>query len=160
LPPEFAEVHHRHAQVMAVEAAQFHAERLKRYPDDYPPRIRGLITDGLVVSATEYARAEYIRGELLGQLMNSFWPHPLLTPATLDPAPPADTTGNPWCNSPWSFLGLPTVSIPLGWSNDGLPLSIQLVGGEYREDCLLARAAWVEHTFRTDGVTKPRPLPL
>jgi Asp-tRNA(Asn)/Glu-tRNA(Gln) amidotransferase A subunit family amidase len=160
LPAEFGEVHHRHAQVMAVEAAGYHAERLKRHPDDYPPRIRGLVMDGLVISATEYAQADYIRRELQGQLMNSWSPHPLLTPATLTPAPPAETTGNPWCNSPWSFLGLPTVSIPLGWSGDGLPLSVQLVGGEYREDYLLARAAWVEHVFRLDKASETRPLPL
>ncbi len=160
LPPEFAEVHHRHAQVMAVEAAQFHAERLKRWPEDYPPRIRELITDGMLVSATEYAQADYVRRELQGPLMHSFCPHPLLTPATLDPAPAADTTGNPWCNSPWSFLGLPTVSLPLGWSSDGLPLSIQLVGAEYREDYLLARAAWVEHVFRLDNALETRAVPL
>jgi Asp-tRNA(Asn)/Glu-tRNA(Gln) amidotransferase A subunit family amidase len=160
LPPEFGEIHHRHRQVMALEAAETHADRLRRHPDDYPPRIRGLITDGLVVSATELGRAEYIRRELEGVLSDAFWPHPLLTPATLGPAPTPETTGDPWCNSPWSFLGLPTVSVPLGWSSDGLPLAVQFVGGEYREDYLLARAAWVERVFRMDGVTEDRPLPL
>jgi Asp-tRNA(Asn)/Glu-tRNA(Gln) amidotransferase A subunit family amidase len=160
LPPEFAETHLRHGQVMAFEAAGYHADRLRQHHDDYPPRIRSLITDGLIISAREIANAGYIRGELQGQLMDSFWPHPLLTPATLDPAPLADTTGNPWCNSPWSFLGLPTVSIPLGWSGDGLPLSVQLVGGEFREDYLLARAAWMEHVFQLDKASETRPLPL
>ena len=160
LPPEFTEVHYRHRQVMAVEAAGTHADRLRRRPDDYPPKIRELVADGLLVSAAELGQAEYVRRELEGQLSDAFWPHPLLTPATTDPAPTPETTGNPWCNSPWSFLGLPAVSLPLGWSADGLPLSIQLVGGQYREDYLLARAAWVEDVFQRDKALKPRPLPL
>jgi Asp-tRNA(Asn)/Glu-tRNA(Gln) amidotransferase A subunit family amidase len=145
---------------MAVEAAGVHAERLRRRPDDYPPRIRELITEGLLVSATEQGQTERIQCDLQVSLTALCLPHPLLTPATLSAAPPAETTGDPWCNSPWSFLGLPTVSVPLGWTTDGLPLCIQLVGAEWREDYLLARAAWVEEVFRRDNVTKPRPLPL
>ena len=101
-----------------------------------------------------------LRGDLSYRLRKTFWPEPLLVPATTSPAPTPETTGDPWCNSPWSFLGLPVVSLPLGWSSDGLPLAIQLVGGDHKEDYLLAWAAWVEEVFRLDNVLKPRPLPL
>jgi aspartyl-tRNA(Asn)/glutamyl-tRNA(Gln) amidotransferase subunit A len=68
----------------------------------------------------------------------------LLTPATRGPAPDAATTGDPAFNSPWSYTGLPTVSVPAGWSSDGLPLSIQLVGPPWQEAEVLAAAAWCE----------------
>ena len=53
----------------------------------------------------------------------------LVTPAAPGPGPDPSTTGNPAFNSPWSLLGLPTVSFPIGFSADGLPLAVQLVGG-------------------------------
>ncbi len=160
LPPEFSQVRHRHWQLMAVEAAETHGDRIRRRPDDYPPKIRELIADGLLVSRDEYSTAVQLRGDLSYRLRKTFWPEPLLVPATTSPAPTPETTGDPWCNSPWSFLGLPVVSLPLGWSSDGLPLAIQLVGGYHKEDYLLAWAAWVEEVFRLDNVLKPRPLPL
>ena len=68
----------------------------------------------------------------------------LLCPATTGPAPLADTTGNPAFNSPWSYTGLPTISIQTGYFADGLPLAIQLVAGPNREDLLFSVAAWCE----------------
>lgn len=71
----------------------------------------------------------------------------LLVPATTSPAPSAETTGDPAFNSPWSYTGFPTVSIPSGWSPAGLPLAIQLVGRPRSEFELLATAAWCESAF-------------
>lgn len=149
LPPLFADVHRGHRRVMAFGAAKTHADRFARHPDDYPPRIRGLIEEGLGVTFDELYEIELLQIRLHEQFDLGF-PHPLLTPATLDPAPGPDTTGDAWCNSPWSLLGVPTVSLPLGRTADGLPLAVQLVGGENREDALLARAAWLEQVYRLD----------
>ncbi len=68
----------------------------------------------------------------------------LLCPATTIPAPLADTTGDPAFNSPWSYTGLPTISLQTGYFVDGLPLAIQLVAGPHREDLLFSVAAWCE----------------
>jgi Asp-tRNA(Asn)/Glu-tRNA(Gln) amidotransferase A subunit family amidase len=68
----------------------------------------------------------------------------LLTSATTTPAPSAETTGNPAFNSPWSYTGLPTVSVPAGRAADGLPLSIQLIGRAWDEATVFAAAAWCE----------------
>ena len=74
----------------------------------------------------------------------------LLTPATNCPAPSADSTGDPVFNSPWSYVGLPTVSFPVGLSPDGLPLAVQLVGRRWDEPGLLAAAAWCEDVLNVD----------
>ena len=39
----------------------------------------------------------------------------LMCPATTGPAPLAHTTGDPAFNSPWSYTGLPTISIQTGY---------------------------------------------
>src|SRR5207248_9036004 len=107
----------------AVEAAAYHRERIARHPDDYPPRITDLIRDGLETPAHVYRAALDLQRSLFRQT-----PFELLVPATTGTAPTAETTGSPLFNSPWSFLGVPVVSLPMAWSPDGLPLGVQLVG--------------------------------
>src|SRR5262249_29652169 len=127
-PAPFSEVIERHHVIMAVEAAEFHETRLRRHPDDYPPRITALIEEGLQTSATEYVRSLHQKDVLTDALVEQLElsaAHLFLTPATIGPPPPADTTGNPAFNSPWSYTGLPVVSFPIGWTADGLPLCAQ-----------------------------------
>jgi Asp-tRNA(Asn)/Glu-tRNA(Gln) amidotransferase A subunit family amidase len=159
LPAGFADVHRLHRLMMAVEAAQVHAARLARHPEDYPPRIRTLIEEGLRATAVEYREARLFRDYQDDDCANLFWPEPLLMPATIDLPPTPETTGDPWCNSPWSFLGVPTVSVPLGWSDDGLPMAVQYVGASWHEDGLLATAARVERVFVEQMKLCPRRLP-
>lgn len=40
--------------------------------------------------------------------------------------------------------GCPAISIPIRLSQNGLPLSLQLLSANFREDKLLAVAKWVE----------------
>jgi Asp-tRNA(Asn)/Glu-tRNA(Gln) amidotransferase A subunit family amidase len=143
LPAECAEVLARHRTVMAVEGAVFHGQRLRRHPEDYLPNITKLLEEGLACSATEYARCKAHQQHLRDSISFGRF-DALLTPATTCPAPDRATTGDPAFNSPWSYTGLPTVSLPVGRSPDGLPLSIQLVGRPFDEHTLLAAAAWCE----------------
>jgi aspartyl-tRNA(Asn)/glutamyl-tRNA(Gln) amidotransferase subunit A len=155
LPAGFAELLARHRTVMAVEAAQFHESRLRRHPEDYPPRIRGLLEEGLTCPAPEYARCKEHQRQLSAEMLACFdGVDALLTPATRGPAPDAGSTGDPAFNSPWSYTGLPTVSFLAGWSPEGLPLAVQLVGRPWGEAELLAAAAWCEDVL---GVEKKEP---
>ena len=156
-PAEFAEVTRRHLTVMAVEAAAYHAPRFARHPEDYPPNVTALIHEGLNTPAPEYAACKSHRKQLSARCDGLFGHyHALLTPATTGPAPTADTTGSPAFNSPWSYAGLPTISLPFAWSDDGLPLALQLTGPRFGEAQLFAVAVRWE---REIGFER-RPLPL
>jgi amidase len=48
------------------------------------------------------------------------------------------------CVTPFNLLGLPAISIPFGKSEEGLPVSVQLVGRPYGEELLLALAMELE----------------
>jgi aspartyl-tRNA(Asn)/glutamyl-tRNA(Gln) amidotransferase subunit A len=159
LPPRFSSVHRSHRLIMALEAAQVHGTRFDRHPDDYPPRIRGLIEDGRRVNGIDYREARLARDDLGIECEELFWPNRMLMPATVDLPPASETTGDPWCNSPWSFLGYPTVSVPLGWSGDGLPLAVQVVAAPWHEHHLTATAARLERVFRDEANPCPRRLP-
>jgi aspartyl-tRNA(Asn)/glutamyl-tRNA(Gln) amidotransferase subunit A len=149
-PPPFAEVLPRHRTIMAVEAAEFHEHRFRRHPEDYPPCISALIQEGLDTPATEYVRALHLKDILTDSLVEQLElseAHAFLVPATLGPPPPAETTGDPAFNSPWSFTGLPAVSFPITWTDDGLPLCAQLIGNRFHEEELLRWAAWCEQVI-------------
>jgi aspartyl-tRNA(Asn)/glutamyl-tRNA(Gln) amidotransferase subunit A len=145
LPPSFTEVLKRHRIIMAVEAAAFHETRLKRHPTDYLPNIGKLLREGLACPAPEYARCKEHQQAMRDDAVHWFSNvDVLMTPATTGPAPDKATTGDPAFNSPWSYTGLPAVSLPAGKAPDGLPLSIQLIGRPFGERELLAAASWCE----------------
>ncbi len=156
-PPDWSDAIRFNGLIMAVQAAAYHGPRLKRHPEDYPPRIRELIETGLRTPATEYDAAREAQERIAQTLHSRFdLDEVIASPAATGPAPPADTTGSPVFNAPWSLIGYPTVSLPFAWSPDGLPLGLQLAGKRNREHFPLLAAA---HLERTIGFA-PRPLPL
>jgi amidase len=83
----------------------------------------------------------------------------LLTPTVCEPPPPIDELNelarDPWqllarlaphmaFTEPFSVTGQPAISLPLGWTDSGVPLGIQLVAEIGREDLLLRVAAQLE----------------
>jgi len=141
---------HNHRVILASEAAATHRGLDYANPPAYPARIDELLREGDDVRAVDYLRAckqrkEY-RGVMDGMLR---WADALVTPAALGAAPDPSTTGDPVFNSPWSLLGLPTVSFPIGLSADGLPLAVQLVGRAGFDLALLRTAEWCETVIRS-----------
>lgn len=153
LPASFANIHTHHRRIMAVEAAAYHASRMARHPHDYPPRVSELISEGIACAATDYAAAlaeqTHARTEI--EMMLRVPDLYVVTPATSGPAPGMESTGDPVMNSPWSFTGLPVASLPIGWTEGGLPLSVQLTGAGCSEGSLLAAAAWCEKVVEFPG---------
>ena len=134
--------HHR--CVMAVEIATSQAERLRQSPEQFTVAIKGLIEEGITASPLDYSRALQLQKSLrriaARLITGTIW----LMPAARGAAPTPETTGDPCMNSPWSFLGFPTITIPMALSPDGLPLGLQLVVGPGRDLDLFRVARWCE----------------
>ena len=73
-------------------------------------------------------------------------------PATISLAAPAaapvglNWTGEPACTVHTSYLGIPSISLPL-LRDEGLPLGLQVVGFEHRDADAFATSAWIEKTL-------------
>jgi aspartyl-tRNA(Asn)/glutamyl-tRNA(Gln) amidotransferase subunit A len=133
---------------MAVEALKYHRPRLERHPEEYQPNIRSLLEEGAATSKEEYARCKEHQRRLTLEMEACFADvDVLLTPATRGAAPTPETTGDPAFNSPWSYTGLPTISLPAARGPDGLPLAIQLIGRRWGEGVLFGVAYQCEQVL-------------
>jgi aspartyl-tRNA(Asn)/glutamyl-tRNA(Gln) amidotransferase subunit A len=80
----------------------------------------------------------------------------LVTPSTPTPAPrDLGTTGDARFQSPWTHAGVPTITLPSGLSQAGMPLGLQLIAPALEEERLLRAARWCEAAL---NVTLAPPL--
>src|SRR6185436_14983645 len=55
---------------------------------------------------------------------------------------------------PFNLTGHPAASVPCGFTDNRLPVGLQLIGAWYGEDVILDAAAWMEQA-RPWGATRP-----
>ncbi len=147
MPKSFAGVHKAHRLIMAVDAAAYHRETFSARRAEYGPRISELLDEGLAANAGDYSRALELQFQFrrdVERLIAEQQLDVLLMPAVSNTAPPLDTTGDVSFQAPWSFAGLPVVSLPCEFGDDDLPVAMQLVGTAWNEGPLLAVAKWCE----------------
>jgi amidase len=75
----------------------------------------------------------------------------ILTLPAFGEAPPGlHYTGDAEYCAPWTLLGVPAVTLPVGFGKLGLPLGLQIVA-EYHGDLRLLRVAkWIEAVLNFD----------
>ena len=148
LPPSFNTAHENHLRLMAVGAGEVHGQRYANHREQMGPRIRELVARGLATSTADYAAALEHQQEFQAAMARLFATHNciLAMPSAPTTAPTPETTGDPRFNSPWSYAGLPAITIPCGF-DDGLPIGLQVVGAGQGERELLAAAAWCERAL-------------
>ncbi len=157
LPPSYATVLAAHRLIMKVEAAAFHADMFRTQREQYGPRLRETIEMGLVIPSVDYLRAQRLRSQFQQEIPQMFHDVDiLLTPTTPTPAPrDLRTTGDARFQSPWTHAGVPTITLPIGLSQAGMPLGLQLIAPALEEERLLRAARWCEEAL---NVTLAPPL--
>ena len=160
LPEAFAKSIAEHRAIMSYEAFKIHEYWISRRPEDYPPRITSLIKEGSQVKPEYYISCKNQQKYWKDYFETNLKQHDCyMVPATTTEAPSNETTGDPAFNSPWSFTGLPALSMPCQLSQSGLPLAIQLVAQSNSESKLFQLGKWCEkeinYSYRCpDGLNK------
>jgi aspartyl-tRNA(Asn)/glutamyl-tRNA(Gln) amidotransferase subunit A len=117
---------------------------------------RARIYLGLLTGSADYIQAQRIRSRCRAELAEVFRKVDCLAlPNQAGPAPlvkevgPIDTLYKhvqPEFHGPFNLTGLPTLSVPCGFSQDNLPISLQLVGKPFDElSVLRAGYAYQQH---------------
>ena len=128
-PVDFDELTMMHNRLMAGDAARVHREEFDIHRDGYEVHMAEQIERGRALSQEDYQEA--LDYQLKQRQAVESWlaeDQVMILPATTSPPPGMETTGSPKFNSPWSFLGLPSLSVPKSTSDQGFPLCIQFVG--------------------------------
>lgn len=149
LPASFNEVLAMHRRIMAVDAAEAHRQFFPARRAEFGPRIAELLDEGVNTSSVDYATALRHQVAFRREIAKSFAGfEALLTPAATSTAPGRDTTGDPKFNAPWSYCGLPTVSIPCGLAAGGMPVAAQFIGRLLEEAALFSASARCEDVWK------------
>ena len=140
-----------------AEAADAHRATYPSRADEYGPWFRGWLEQGHSHSAADYARANNLRAACVGALRQTMADIDVLAcPSTARvayPVTPELAYGpipkdrDPWQTRftvPMDYAGLPTISLPCGLSENGLPLSLQFVGHALSEPLLVQAGAAYE----------------
>jgi Asp-tRNA(Asn)/Glu-tRNA(Gln) amidotransferase A subunit family amidase len=144
-PSPFDRILDLHGAIFAGENAHYYGGFLRDRPELLSDKIRARLKDSYDIPARDYIEAlnerEVINDAIEGLLTR--YDAILCLPAT-GPAPRGfETTGDAAFNSPWTYLGVPCVSLPR-LTVDGMPLGVQLVGGRGAEGRLLRTARWLD----------------
>jgi len=140
-----------HRIVQQSEMAQWHEPLYSKYQNKYKPITLEYIKSGFTQNATDYINALEFRNRMRKVFIDSLKSFDVLIMPTASGLPPKDLsrTGDTRFQSPWTFTGLPSIAIPAGLSENGLPQSLQLVSSPYKERKLLNSAKWIESVLGT-----------
>jgi Asp-tRNA(Asn)/Glu-tRNA(Gln) amidotransferase A subunit family amidase len=138
--------------ILASEAAMIFADLVARYPDRTSDHLKSLVESGNAVTATDYLAAKALQ-----EKWRSLFPaeisgyDAILTLPAFGEAPLGlHYTGDAEYCAPWTLLGVPAVTLPVGFGKNGLPLGVQMVAA-YRNDLRLLRIAkWTELVLNFD----------
>jgi len=149
LPESFRSCHSAQRIVMNVECAAFHEQFHATQAEEYGPRVRSAMEMGMLIPATKYLQAMRLRRQFRQDMVKMVEQvDVVLTPTTPAPAPKdRNTTGDASFQVPWTTSGLPTVTVPSGLSENGMPMAVQLGGLPFEEGKLLGIAQWCEATL-------------
>jgi Asp-tRNA(Asn)/Glu-tRNA(Gln) amidotransferase A subunit family amidase len=136
-------------KIMGFETVRALADERIRHSAELSPRLAQLLDAGMAIGAEEYDAArtltEAARAGLAGFFAGC---DAILVPAAPGEAPAGlGYTGDPVFNRMWTLLGVPCVTVPVRWSESGLPTGVQLVGRMHDDARLMACAAFLERAL-------------
>jgi aspartyl-tRNA(Asn)/glutamyl-tRNA(Gln) amidotransferase subunit A len=137
--------------VLAVEATAHHKRWLIERPQDYGPQVLMRLQNGLAIPGVLYLEAMRWRGPALAaHIAATADVDAVIAPVAPVAAPTiaeSDVGNSPDAESviqrltrftrPINYLGLPSLSIPSGFTQRGLPVGMQLIGRSFDEATLL-----------------------
>ncbi len=149
--PDIERTNALHHDLIAREFAQLHEQWYAEYGELYSEKSRELIKKGrgITEQRAEEARREATSARAwVQQAMRQAGVAAVLSPATVGEAPEGiEATGSPIMNLPWTFYGLPTITLPCALGSRGLPLGLQIAGYFGDDEQLLNLASGVERVL-------------
>jgi Asp-tRNA(Asn)/Glu-tRNA(Gln) amidotransferase A subunit family amidase len=133
-------------------------------PSKLTPQFRQMLLEAQTITAVDHSLDDVLRTGVFVGLQAVFEGYDLIVSPTLAvPAIQNASDGNTigpteisgkrvepligWCMTyPINFTGHPAISIPAGFTNDGFPVGLQIIGRRHADETVLALASLFEQT--------------
>ncbi len=153
--PDFAPAEISYRILRAWSSAAAYGKGLQRYPDGFKDTLTAEIKEGLALSGSDITRAEIAHTEMwrrfqtfLSNYEYFILPATQLPPFDVNTPWPTEINGVhltnyiDWMKSCWyiSATGNPAASVPAGFTPEGLPLGLQIVGRDKQDFSVLQLA--------------------
>jgi aspartyl-tRNA(Asn)/glutamyl-tRNA(Gln) amidotransferase subunit A len=150
--------------IMLPEALAYHQKWMSERPDDYGDDVRYRLELGASFLAVHYVQAQRLRETAV-----EAWREEVFSKVDLIVTPTTSITARPIeegdlqvtfnlirFTNPLNFLGVPAISVPCGFTGEGLPVGLQIAGRWWDEASVL-RAAYA-YEQATDWHRRRPPL--
>lgn len=136
-----------HRVVMLAEAVSVHLDDLRRRPEGFGETFHSRILEGALFTATDHVDARRGRTAIVrafDRLMREY--DLIVLPTTPHPAWTLEEERNApsWSRNSFTRVfnvtGQPAITIPCGYSSDGLPIGVQIAGPRGQDTRVLAAA--------------------
>ena len=167
--PDFDPAEIAFRRLRAWNTATNYGARMHDHPEAFKETLKGEIEEGLRLTGADLAQAETAHGQLwrrfqafLGKYEYFILPTTQLPPFDVNMPYPTEISGIKfdsyidWMKSCWyiSATGNPAASVPAGFTPEGLPVGVQIVGRDKQDFSVLQMA----HAFETaTNFAKKRP---
>jgi len=156
------EVGVRYAEISANFKKAGAVDLLGDHREDLTPQLVNLLEAGQKMSALDYRLDDVVRTEVFDAIQDLFERYDLLLTPTLAVPPfdnaddgntvgPSEINGEEvdpllgWCLTyPINYTGHPAASVPAGFTTEGLPIGMQIVGQRFADETVLAASATFE----------------
>ena len=133
------------AVMTQADGAAFHRERLQEHPDWFGADVRQRLETGAGFTSSEYALARRTQAEVKRRCEILFEQYDvLLLPTTPIPAPLLEGEDAierarqlTRFTAPFNLTGMPALSVPCGFTKDGLPIGLQIISRAWNESGVL-----------------------
>jgi aspartyl-tRNA(Asn)/glutamyl-tRNA(Gln) amidotransferase subunit A len=137
-----------HAATMTIcfaEGYSVHEQGLSRHGELYGPRFRQWVLEGGLTSAADYLRCLRVRELFVRHLREDVFSRvdALISPVSAAPAASIDDYGNRLISSPsqtrpGNLAGIPCMSVPCGFTANGLPIGLMVMGRWWEDGTVLS----------------------
>jgi Asp-tRNA(Asn)/Glu-tRNA(Gln) amidotransferase A subunit family amidase len=158
--------------IVAAEAATEHGRLLREHRDDVQPVVYARASAGFGISAVQYLQAQRLRERFARAFVaTAFADSDVLVVPTIPEAAPAYSAARAGSvddviarmgrfsrlTRPLNAAGVPAVSLLCGWTDDGRPLAMQIVGRPFDEATVLRVARAYERETDWRRLAPPQP---
>jgi Asp-tRNA(Asn)/Glu-tRNA(Gln) amidotransferase A subunit family amidase len=152
VPGYFKDIPKHHQIIHETDLANNFQAYYKKDKKKLSKEMRDAIERGLKHSAYDYANAIDFMEQSYQSYKEVFEDyHGVITPSASGVADKGlKSTGSADFQKIWTFMGLPTISLPLLTGESDLPLGVQLIGNKLDDIRFLSTANWLEKNCKDD----------